>query len=166
MDPSFFMHTEGGQFVLDDEKVWELLLARLSRREHTFKELARYLKGKGAEPDQIDRLAARARELGYLSDERAARIWAREWALRGQGIEGIRRKLSLLKGVRATAEQIEEWLSDGQARAPELERAVAWIQRRYAGFSTDEKLRRRAFAALVRRGFSMEIAKRAVSLPE
>ena len=146
---------------LSPEKAWELLVERLSRREFTEREVLRYLKTRGVDAELGRSLVSRAVELGYLSNDRAARIWAREWAQRGQGALGIQRKLSLLKGVRVTLEQIQDWLSEGN-RSPELERAVAWIERRYAGFREDEAARRRAFAALIRRGFSIDVAKAAL----
>jgi SOS response regulatory protein OraA/RecX len=148
-----------------EAKAWELLLARLSRREYTEREVQRYLRQRDIAPELVRALLARATELGYLSNERAARIWAREWAMRGQGAVGIQRKLALLKGVKVSLEQVQDWLSEGD-REPELVRAHAWVTRLYAGYAAEPATRRRAFAALTRRGFSVDITKRVLALPE
>lgn len=169
---------------LADARVRELALTRLSRSELSEQALYRYLLRKGATEEQGAREVARLVELGMVSDERVARALIRSQLLRGKA-GGVVRQYLRLKGVRLTDDRwgtlYREALSEvadsnaalglerveldpAQMRAAESERAEQLLARKYPKHATDPKVARRAFAALLRRGFSMDVVRSLIVL--
>lgn len=143
-------------------------MRRLGMREHSRAELCRWLKGRfGKEPEvvaQIDEVVGRLVELELLSDDRYARMMTRHQFQRGKGPGYIQGKLRE-KGVSIETSTIRQWITeysgqgDGEA---EIEQARRLIERRYQNHSSDKKVAQKAFGALVRRGFSFDIARKAL----
>jgi SOS response regulatory protein OraA/RecX len=120
----------------------------LARRELSVTELVDRIRRSGVSEDDARRAAARLREAGYQSDERAARERARVLAERGLGDRGIEddlRQRGLASTLRASV--IAEL-------PPERERAERVVLRRGNGDA--------ALGLLLRKGFDEEVA-RAVS---
>ena len=121
----------------------------LSRRDHSAKELERkvarrsgYEFARGA----VERLE----ELGYVNDERYARSLAAElYERRGMGKRRIEQELRERGVSRDIASACVEEL-DGD----DVERITALLNTKFAGRFSDEKGRRRTFAALTRLGYS------------
>ena len=144
---------------LDDEELYRLIqrsdahraqekaLYLLEHRSHSKKELA----------DKISRTAGReaaerAAELGLVNDAQYARNLAEE-LLQRKRFAARRAEYELLqKGIdRALAQEIVEEL------APEPEESLRFLlERKYQRSLSDEKGRRRVFAALQRLGYSGE----------
>jgi len=144
---------------------------RLGMREHSRQELETWLRRRfGSEHTPwIEAVVGALVELGHLSDERYARMLSRHHVLRGKGPAYVQAKLRE-KGVRCELSQIRAWMSEDSApqgqevdpKEAELEQARRVVERRYPGFAQDPKLRARAFQALLRRGFSLEIARKSL----
>ena len=67
-----------------------------------------------------------------------------------------------LKGIDSAL--IDELLAEYADEEAETENVLSVLQRRYGGWEEDEKIRRRAVAALQRLGYSYEQIRRAMSL--
>ena len=132
----------------------KLIFHRLSRRDYSHDELRRFLTQKGYGPDQFESVLKTLVQEGWINDERVARVWSRHWEQQSKGVRWIRLAL-LKKGIRCTEGQIQEWMENPDPSAE----ARRWVERRYAGFENDPKVAQRAFQALLRRGFSLEIAR-------
>jgi SOS response regulatory protein OraA/RecX len=170
---------------LTDARVRELALTRLSRSELSEQALDRYLVRKGATEEQSAREVARMVEIGMVSDERVARALIRSQLLRGKAGVVVRQHLRL-KGIRLSEERWgtfyqealsevtdlntalgfeREQLDPAQLRAAERERALRLLERKYSRHAADPRVARRAFAALLRRGFSMDVVRSLIVLP-
>ena len=111
------------------------------------------------------RIAAEAADLGLPGPWRiaASRGFLVEGTLtpsQGKGPRYIQMKLKE-KGVSASLGQVTEVL-DEVSGASQLETAREIVERRYSGFESDVSTRARAYQALLRRGFSHEIARHAL----
>lgn len=148
-----------------DKTAYQVALQRLASREMSLSELESSLTRKGFGSAEIQAALRRVVELGYLNEERLALALIRDTRLARRGPRAAWLKLKK-KGILGwTLERvIAEWRDSGAD--PELEVARAWVMRRYPGFENDPKKAQRALGALVRRGFSFEQAKKALSLPE
>jgi SOS response regulatory protein OraA/RecX len=179
---SHFKSQREAPVELADARVRELALGRLSRSELSEKALFDYLKRKGASEKQAAQEVARLVDLGLVSDLRVARAWVRAYLTRGKSGHVIRQSLGL-KGVKlndiAWQELYEEILREVAQQGPsvlgvgaedsewnatdikgaERERALQVLNRKYGRYQEDPKIARRAFGALVRRGFSVSIVK-------
>jgi len=167
-----------------DARVREWALSRLTRSELSEKALRDYLARKGASEKQAAQEVARLVELGLVSDLRVARAWIRAYLSRGKSDRVIRQSL-LTKGVKLTDEKWQELYQDllrefssahknpeslgtlseasewgpSDIKQTERERAQQILERRYQRYQQEPKIARRAFGALVRRGFSVSIVK-------
>jgi SOS response regulatory protein OraA/RecX len=167
-------------------------LRRLGLREHSRKELSDWLLrsfGPGC-ATVISEVLGALEQRGELCDARFAKALARHHEARGKGPAYIQAKLRE-KGVDRSVDSIRALLAEspgfgsgaerdlGPARNfetgsdealtavenpkdRELRLAVAVVERRYPGFRTEQRERARAWQALLRRGFSLEIVKKAL----
>ncbi len=129
-------------------------------REHSRTELRAYLMRRELPEDVIDEILDDFVSRDYLSDERYAKALVREQSRRGKGPRWIQQKLSQ-KGVRKEAREITE-ISEAASGESLLEQAIAIVDRRYPGWCDDPKEAQRAYSALVRRGFSFDVARDAL----
>jgi SOS response regulatory protein OraA/RecX len=169
---------------VSDARVREWALARLTRSELSEKALRDYLARKGASEKQATQEVARLVELGLVSDPRVARAWIRAYLSRGKSDRVIRQSL-IIKGVKLTDEKWQELYQEllrefssahtdperlsieseesewgpNDIKQTERERALQILERRYQRYQEEPKIARRAFGALVRRGFSVSIVK-------
>lgn len=133
-----------------DEQREQLLLyafRALGQRALSRAELERRMLRRQGDPELVDSVLARVQELGYLSDALVAQVEARR---RGVGSGRVRQKLRQ-RGV--AGELIEEVLA---ARDPdeEGEDARSLLERRWPSFQRAADPQKRAFAFLMRRGYS------------
>jgi regulatory protein len=146
------------------KKCWLQALAALNRREHSRLELGRKLALKlGADgevhpQERVESVLDRLVERGWLSDDRYAGALARSRVSRGQGPRRIQHELQRQGVADTIAEQaLADCEVDWQAQAREL------VERRWG----EEDLRRtpverKALSFLLRRGFEMDVARRAL----
>lgn len=138
----------------------------LSRRDHAEAELVRKLRRTVDDEEEIARIVARLRELGYLDDRRlAARIV--EAALSGGRMAGARLRLELQRrGIpRAIA---DEALQAAAGDYDERDAVTALLSRKFPRFATDggdPREKRRIVGWLQRRGFSLSAILEALREP-
>lgn len=152
---------------IDDERLHELLQASaahrahekalylLEHRAHSKKELAAKIARSEFDREAANAAADRMEELGLVDDEQYARRLAQELFTRKQfGARRVKQELRQ-KGIaeEIIAVVLEEF-------SPERDESVGKIReildRRYPTAREDEKVRRRAVAALQRYGYSMD----------
>ncbi len=144
----------------DARRAREKALYLLEHRSHSKKELTEKIARTAASREAAQAAADRMEELGLLNDETYARDLARELFLRRRfGKARVRQELRL-KGI--DNELIEELLEEYADEELALENIEAVLQKKYAGWQEDEKIRRRAFAALQRLGYSYDLIRRAM----
>lgn len=147
------------RLILDSDarRAREKALCLLEHRNHSKRELTEKIARTAASWEAAQEAADHMEELGLVDDGAYARDWAREMFLRKRwGAMRVKQELRR-KGI--DGELIEELLEeyrqmDGGGLAAENVRAL--LEAKYPGWREDEKQRRRAFAALQRRGYSYE----------
>ena len=147
------------QLILDSDarRAKEKALYLLEHRNHSKRELTEKIARTAASWEAAEAAAGQMEELGLVDDQAYARDRAREMFLRKRwGPLRVKQELRR-KGI--DGELIEELLEEYRQRdegglVAENVRAV--LETKYSGWREDEKQRRRAFAALQRRGHSHE----------
>lgn len=140
--------------VLTPNEQRELLLLyafrALGQRALSRAELERRMLRREGDPELIESVLARVQELGYLSDELVAQVEARR---RGVGSGRVRQKLRQ-RGV--AGDLIDDVLA---ARDPDVEGedARTLLERRWPTFQRAADPQKRAFAFLMRRGYSSSL---------
>ncbi len=148
----------------DDRRAQEKALYLLEHRSHSKKELADKIARTAASREAAQAAADRMEELGLLDDEAYARDLARElFTRRHWGALRVKQELRL-KGI--DGELIDELLAEYDDEDQALENLREILGRKYRGWAEDEKVRRRAFAALQRLGYPRDLIRRAMSAPE
>lgn len=157
---------------LTDEELHELILASdrrraqekalylLEHRSHSKKELADKIARTAASREAAQAAAEHMEELGLIDDEAYARDLARYLFTRKRfGTMRVKQELKL-KGIDNLLidELIEEFGGESEA----IENIGEILGRKYSGWQTDEKVRRRAFAALQRLGYSYGLIRQAM----
>jgi regulatory protein len=160
-----------GQKLADDEiaalqerdeahQAHEAALRYLDYRPRSVDEVRRHLKGKGVEPDVMDKVVERLTEVGLLDDRAFARYWLENRSdFRPRGERALRMELRQ-KGV--PDDIIAEALSEEHSEDDSANRA-AMTQARKIHTSDPREFRRKLEAHLVRRGFSYDIAREAAA---
>ena len=157
---------------LTDEELHELLQASdarrakekalylLEHRSHSKKELTDKIARTAASREAAQAAADRMEELGLLNDEAYARDLARELFTRRRfGKARVRQELRL-KGIDNVF--IDELLEEYSDESMALENIRAVLGKKYSGWEEDEKIRRRAFSALQRLGYSYDLIRQAM----
>lgn len=152
---------------IDDEALYTLLqdsaahrahekaLYLLEHRAHSKKELADKIARAEFDREAAQQAAERMEELGLVDDEQYARRLAQELFTRKKfGVRRVKQELRQ-KGI---AEEIIQLVLDEFSTEQEesAEKIRAILERKYPAAWEDEKIRRRAIAALQRYGYSME----------
>ena len=150
---------------LDPERLQEIALRYVSRFATTRAKLLTYLRRKlrergwngEGEPD-MEALAARFVELGYVDDAAFARAKSGSLSARGYGARRVQQALTIA-GVSETDSEDARAAAEGAA----VEAALRFAKRRrigpYAERSADPAVREKAFAAMIRAGHSFGIAR-------
>ena len=137
---------------------------RLTVREYSALEMVRYLIRKKFPKEIAEAAVEELIRRKWLDNDRFTRAMARSVVSQSKGPGFIRSKL-MQKGVRLDSSEAKALFSEVSEKG-ELEMAIELIQRRYSRAHEDPKQKQRAFAALIRRGFSVEIAQKALKLTE
>lgn len=159
---------------LDDEELHQLIQASdahrarekalylLEHRAHSKKELTEKIARTAASREAAEAAADRMEELGLLNDEEYARRYAQELFTRKRyGAMRVKQELRQ-KGI--DPELIEELLAEYADEDAALENMQALLFKKYPGWQEDEKVRRRAFAALQRLGYAYTDIRRAMEI--
>jgi regulatory protein len=116
--------------------------------------VARHLEYKGVSAETVAQVLEALTENGILDDARFARLFVQDKReLEQWGAERIRRGL-LERGL--DRELIAEVLDD--ADEPELDRALAILQRRFPSPPRERRERDRALGVLIRKGYDPDLA--------
>ena len=143
------------------KKAKEKALNLLSYKEYTTKQLTDRLK-RHTDEESAEQAVARMEELGLLDDDDYAERFARDLSERKKfGILRIRQEM-LQRGL--TNEQIEYATSLLRSDPEEKMREI--IARKYPLAYEDEKVRRRAFSALMRMGYPAAEVRRVLTVSE
>lgn len=146
----------------DARRAREKALYLLEHRSHSKRELTEKIARTSASREAAEAAADHMEELGLLNDESFARDYARELFTRKKfGSRRVRQELSL-KGIGSAL--IDELLAEYADEGIETENVLSVLQRKYGGWEEDEKIKRRAVAALQRLGYSYEQIRRAMAL--
>jgi regulatory protein len=157
-------------YPLDHQRLEELALRYVERYATSRKKLCTYLSRKLRErgwndedEPELEALASRLSELGYVNDKAYALASARELVHRGHGKRRLEEKMHLAgiadeDGIAALA------LADGAA----VDAALRFAERRRIGpFAVEEpdsRRREKAIAAMVRAGHSFALSRLVASL--
>ncbi|EOS61551.1 hypothetical protein C814_01473 [Anaerotruncus sp. G3(2012)] len=143
------------------KKAKEKALNLLSYKEYTTKQLTDRLK-RHTDEESAEQAVARMEELGLLDDDDYAERFARDLSERKKfGILRIRQEMRQ-RGL--TNEQIEYATSLLRSDPEEKMREI--IARKYPLAYEDEKVRRRAFSALMRMGYPAAEVRRVLTVSE
>jgi len=143
------------------KKAKEKALNLLSYKEYTTKQLTDRLK-RHTDEESAEQAVARMEELGLLDDDDYAERFARDLSERKKfGILRIRQEMRQ-RGL--TNEQIEYATSLLRSDPEEKMREI--IARKYPLSYEDEKVRRRAFSALMRMGYPAAEVRRVLTVSE
>lgn len=152
--------TEINDRINDLNEARNLALRRLAAREYSSSEMLIYLKRKGVDEKLAAEVVAKLIEDRLISDERYAKIVTRYQVGRGKGPNYIRMKLRQ-KGVKADLGDIREMIGETSGES-DLALARKVVETRYPNARTDREEGARAYQALIRRGFSFDVARAAV----
>jgi len=155
---------------LDEEGLERLALFYAGRYATTRAKLRAYLDRKikergwkGAAPPPLERLLARFQELGYIDDRAYAAARAASLGRRGLGERRLAEKLRV-DGV--SAEDGADARNQAQEKAWEV--ALRFAERKrigpFAPAYPDQAARQKAFAAMLRAGHSMDVARTIIAL--
>jgi regulatory protein len=156
---------------LNPAKLDELALAYVGRYATSRAKLRSYLARKlrergwdGAREPEIEQLAERFAELGYIDDSAFALARAEALAARGYGKRRLTEKLWL-----AGIGEEDSGAARGHADAQALAAALRFAERRRIGpfgsAAPDPKQRDKAISAMIRAGHSFALAREIASLP-
>ncbi len=146
----------------DNRRANEKALYLLEHRSHSKKELEDKIVRTAASREAAKAAAEHMEALGLINDERYARDFAHSlFTHKKFGKRRVGQELRL-KGI--DKELIDEILAeydDGDETARTIREL---LEKKYRGFDGDEKIKRRAIAALQRYGYSYDEIKRAIQL--
>lgn len=141
----------------DAHRAGEKALYLLEHRNHSKKELEDKIARTAASREAARAAAERMEQLGLIDDEAYARNLAKELFTRKRyGVMRVRQELRL-KGI--DGELIDQLLEEYGGEEKSLENIRAVLEKKYPGWQEDEKIRRRAFAALQRLGYSYSLIR-------
>ncbi|HIV47352.1 MAG TPA: recombination regulator RecX [Candidatus Acutalibacter stercorigallinarum] len=148
----------------DARRAQEKALYLLEYRNYSKRELTEKIARTAASREAAQAAAGRMEELGLVDDRRFAQDYARE--LFGRKGYGSRRVAQELRRRGIGQELIQELLAEYEdpERAGEAIRRV--LAKKYPGWREDEKVRRRAFVALQRLGYSYQEVREAMGQGE
>ncbi len=140
-----------------DKSAKEYALRRLDRRECSAKDIYRHLIKKGVSSQVASHVVSDLVASNLISDERFAKMLTRAQVSRGKGPQVIRQKLRE-KGISLELSEVKA-VSEEVGQMTELQAAQAVLERKYPRAAEDRAEANRAYQALIRRGFSYEVAQ-------
>lgn len=136
----------------------------LDKKERSEYELKQKMSKKGYPIEVIEMTMQYLNEKNFLNDRRLLEGYVRQYIRESKGYRYVQQKLRL-KGLSLNESLFNELFEQFSDTPAEL-KAHAWVSRKYKNYSTDPKVRKKAFDALIRRGFSFDLAKKTLSIKE
>ncbi len=151
--------------TLDTEATWNLATRYIGQREASERTLRRYMLRKGCLPAAVEAAMEKMLRLGWVDDRRWARIAVRDSIRARRGPHYAKMRLQA-KGVKLPDLDFQElWKEEAQAlESDPVQEACAWAERRFRNRDMkDRKERMKFLQAIVRRGFSLDVARAALA---
>lgn len=148
----------------DARRAQEKALYLLEYRNYSKRELTEKIARTAASREAAQAAAGRMEELGLIDDRRFGEDYARElFSRKGYGARRVAQELRR-KGLdqELVQELVEKYGSPEQSG----ENIRRMLEKKYPGWREDEKVRRRAFAALQRLGYSYQEVREAMGQGE
>ena len=148
----------------DARRAQEKALYLLEYRNYSKRELTEKIARTAASREAAQAAAGRMEELGLIDDRRFGEDYAKElFSRKGYGARRVAQELRR-KGLdqELVQELVEKY--GGPEQSGENIRRV--LEKKYPGWQADEKVRRRAFAALQRLGYSYQEVREAMGQGE
>ena len=148
----------------DARRAQEKALYLLEYRNYSKRELTEKIARTAASREAAQAAAGRMEELGLIDDRRFGEDYARElFSRKGYGARRAAQELRR-KGLdqELVQELVEKYVSPEQSG----ENIRRVLEKKYPGWREDEKVRRRAFAALQRLGYSYQEVREAMGQGE
>jgi regulatory protein len=139
------------------QKAMSTAVRILACRDHTRFEIEQKLKQRGFDPDNILAVITECERLGYLDDERTARVYISQLARRGFGFRRIRMEL-VKKGLRGA--RFEQIVSESRLEINEREIAKRALQKKLKTFNREQDSKKRKdkiYRFFYSRGFSQSV---------
>lgn len=151
-----------------NSRCYFVALRLLTGRDYSCKGLQQKLHGKKFTRQEIAETVQRLMDAGYLDDHRYAERFVSS-ARSGGAFTGYRLRQELLK--RGISPELADELLQGSPSDvdQELEQGLELVSRRYAGFDqgvVDDRLRRRVFGFLQRRGYGSRVIMQILEMAE
>ncbi|HSO99707.1 MAG TPA: regulatory protein RecX [Solirubrobacteraceae bacterium] len=148
--------------VENHERLRQVALTYLGRRERTVAEMRLRLEREGAGEDAIELVLDELGADALLDDARYARLFIEDKrTLEGWGSERIEHELRA-RGIDRELAGVALGADDGEEG--ELDRALALLRRRFPDPPRDRRARDRALGVLVRKGYDGEVAVDALAV--
>lgn len=150
--------------VSDARRAQEKALYLLEYRNYSKRELTEKIARTAASREAAQAAAGRMEELGLIDDRRFGEDYAKElFSRKGYGARRVAQELRR-KGLdqELVQELVEKY--GGPEQSEKNIRRV--LEKKYPGWQEDEKVRRRAFAALQRLGYSYQEVREAMGAGE
>lgn len=148
----------------DARRAQEKALYLLEYRNYSKRELTEKIARTAASREAAQAAAGRMEELGLVDDRRFAQDYARElFSRKGYG---ARRAAQELRRKGLDQELVQELVEKYGSPEQSGENIRRVLEKKYPGWREDEKVRRRAFAALQRLGYSYQEVREAMGQGE
>ena len=148
----------------DARRAQEKALYLLEYRNYSKRELTEKIARTAASREAAQAAAGRMEELGLIDDRRFGEDYARE--LFGRKGYGSRRVAQELRRKGLDQELVQELVEKYGSPEQSGENIRRVLEKKYPGWREDEKVRRRAFAALQRLGYSYQEVREAMGQGE
>lgn len=148
----------------DARRAQEKALYLLEYRNYSKRELTEKIARTAASREAAQAAAGRMEELGLIDDRRFGEDYARElFSRKGYG---ARRAAQELRRKGLDQELVQELVEKYGSPEQSGENIRRVLEKKYPGWQADEKVRRRAFAALQRLGYSYQEVREAMGQGE
>ena len=148
----------------DARRAQEKALYLLEYRNYSKRELTEKIARTAASREAAQAAAGRMEELGLIDDRRCGEDYARElFSRKGYG---ARRAAQELRRKGLDQELVQELVEKYGSPEQSGENIRRVLEKKYPGWQEDEKVRRRAFAALQRLGYSYQEVREAMGQGE
>jgi len=147
----------------DEDAAFRTATRLLERRPFARKDLTRRLTFKGHPVDVVERALDRAEHLGYLDDARFAAYYVESRTARGRGPARLRRELARLGVAKELVDAVLTTANEEPAAAQARIRKLLLRRIPQVTGLSRPAARRRLLAFLSRRGYSGDLARRAVA---
>lgn len=148
----------------DARRAQEKALYLLEYRNYSKWELTEKIARTAASREAAQAAAGRMEELGLIDDRRFGEDYARElFSRKGYGARRVAQELRRKGLDQELVQELVEKYSSPEQSGENIRRV---LEKKYPGWQEDEKVRRRAFAALQRLGYSYQEVREAMGQGE